>query len=64
MFLSMVVPRRESGARPRRPRLPVGAIHSGMDKETRRVALERFSKGELRYLLTSDLGARGLDIPA
>jgi len=43
--------------------LPVGAIHSGMDKETRRVALERFSKGELRYLLTSDLGARGLDIP-
>jgi superfamily II DNA/RNA helicase len=42
--------------------LPIGAIHSGMDKETRRVALERFSKGELRYLLTSDLGARGLDI--
>ncbi len=42
--------------------LPVGAIHSGMDKETRRVALERFSNGELRYLLTSDLGARGLDI--
>ena len=43
--------------------LPVGAIHSGMDKETRRVALERFARGELRYLLTSDLGARGLDIP-
>ena len=43
--------------------LPVGAIHSGMDKETRRVALERFAGGELRYLLTSDLGARGLDIP-
>jgi ATP-dependent RNA helicase DeaD len=42
--------------------LPIGAIHSGMDKETRRVALERFSDGELRYLLTSDLGARGLDI--
>jgi superfamily II DNA/RNA helicase len=43
--------------------LPVGAIHSGIDKETRRVALERFARGELRYLLTSDLGARGLDIP-
>ena len=42
--------------------LPVEAIHSGMDKETRRVALERFTKGEVRYLLTSDLGARGLDI--
>jgi len=44
--------------------LPIGAIHSGMDKEMRHVSLERFSKGEIRYLLTSDLGARGLDIPA
>jgi superfamily II DNA/RNA helicase len=42
--------------------LPVEAIHSGMDKETRRVALERFTKGDVNYLLTSDLGARGLDI--
>jgi superfamily II DNA/RNA helicase len=42
--------------------LPVEAIHSGLDKETRHVALERFTKGEVRYLLTSDLGARGLDI--
>ena len=44
--------------------LPVGAIHASMEKETRRVALERFAKGEIRYLVTSDLGARGLDIPA
>jgi superfamily II DNA/RNA helicase len=43
--------------------LPIEAIHAGMDKETRRVALDRFSRGEVRYLLTSDLGARGLDIP-
>jgi superfamily II DNA/RNA helicase len=42
--------------------LGVGAIHAGLDKEERRVALERFAGGELRYLLTSDLGARGLDI--
>lgn len=42
--------------------LPIAAIHSGMDKESRRVALERFAEGEVRYLLTSDLGARGLDI--
>ncbi|HUX41307.1 MAG TPA: DEAD/DEAH box helicase [Rectinemataceae bacterium] len=42
--------------------LPIAAISSRRDKEERRVALERFSKGELRYLLTSDLGARGLDI--
>jgi len=42
--------------------LPVEAIHAGLDKESRRVALDRFAKGEVRYLLTSDLGARGLDI--
>ena len=42
--------------------LPIAAISSRRDKEDRRVALERFTKGELRYLLTSDLGARGLDI--
>ncbi|HUX38425.1 MAG TPA: DEAD/DEAH box helicase [Rectinemataceae bacterium] len=42
--------------------LPVAAISARRDKEERRVALERFAKGELRYLLTSDLGARGLDI--
>lgn len=43
--------------------LPIAAIHSGMDKEDRRVALEQFTRGDVRYLLTSDLGARGLDIP-
>jgi ATP-dependent RNA helicase DeaD len=43
--------------------LPIESIHAGMDKETRRVALERFAEGKVRYLLTSDLGARGLDIP-
>jgi ATP-dependent RNA helicase DeaD len=43
--------------------LPIAAMHAGMEKEERRVALERFTRGEIRYLLTSDLGARGLDIP-
>lgn len=43
--------------------VPAAAISARLDKEERRVALERFTKGELRYLLTSDLGARGLDIP-
>ena len=44
--------------------LPIEGISARRDKEIRRVALERFSKGQIRYLLTSDLGARGLDIPA
>lgn len=43
--------------------LPVAGIHARLDKEERRVALEKFSEGRLRYLVTSDLGARGLDIP-
>ncbi len=43
--------------------LPVAGIHARLEKEARRVALERFAKGGLRYLVTSDLGARGLDIP-
>ncbi|MBL8965953.1 MAG: DEAD/DEAH box helicase, partial [Spirochaetaceae bacterium] len=42
--------------------LPVAGIHAKLEKEERRVALERFASGELRYLVTSDLGARGLDI--
>lgn len=44
--------------------LPVASIHASMEKEARRVALERFASGEIRYLVTSDLGARGLDIVA
>jgi superfamily II DNA/RNA helicase len=63
MFLSMATRVEKAALALAALGLPIGAIHSGMDKETRRVALERFSKGELRYLLTSDLGARGLDIP-
>jgi superfamily II DNA/RNA helicase len=43
--------------------LPVAGIHARLDKEERRVALEKFSEGRIRYLVTSDLGARGLDIP-
>jgi superfamily II DNA/RNA helicase len=35
---------------------------SKQEKEYRRIAVERFEKGSLRYLVTSDLGARGLDI--
>ena len=42
--------------------LPADSILSKQEKEHRRVAIERFEKGALRYLVTTDLGARGLDI--
>ncbi len=42
--------------------LPADAILSKQEKEHKRVAIERFENGTLRYLVTTDLGARGLDI--
>ncbi|MCX7774904.1 MAG: DEAD/DEAH box helicase [Spirochaetaceae bacterium] len=43
--------------------IPAGYILSRMPKEDRHTALERFARGSLRYLVTTDLAARGLDIP-
>ena len=44
--------------------LPAESLLSRQEKEHRRLAIERFESGSLRFLVTSDLGARGLDIPA
>ena len=44
--------------------LPAESLLSRQEKEHRRLAIERFETGSLRFLVTSDLGARGLDIPA
>jgi len=37
--------------------------HGGMDQEERERALIQFRNGSIRYLATTDLAARGLDIP-
>jgi ATP-dependent RNA helicase DeaD len=37
--------------------------HGGMDQEERERALIQFRNGSMRYLITTDLAARGLDIP-
>ncbi|HEY9054221.1 MAG TPA: DEAD/DEAH box helicase [Rectinemataceae bacterium] len=42
--------------------LAPGSLLSSLHKESRRVAIDKFARGESRYLVTSDLGARGLDI--
>jgi superfamily II DNA/RNA helicase len=39
------------------------ALFSGMDKKERREAMERFRSGKAAVLVSSDLAARGLDIP-
>jgi ATP-dependent RNA helicase DeaD len=40
-----------------------GYYHGGMDQEDRERILIHFRNGSLNYLITTDLGARGLDIP-
>ncbi|NND50658.1 MAG: DEAD/DEAH box helicase [Rhizobiales bacterium] len=42
----------------------VGAIHGDMDQHARMETLERFRSGKLKFLVASDVAARGLDIPA
>jgi superfamily II DNA/RNA helicase len=39
------------------------AYHGGMEQDDRERALILFRNGSVRYLITTDLGARGLDIP-
>jgi len=38
------------------------ALHGDFDRETRKNSMESFRNGESRFLITSDVGARGLDI--
>ncbi|KAH9261038.1 hypothetical protein BASA81_000742 [Batrachochytrium salamandrivorans] len=41
----------------------IGMAHGSMDQEARGEALSMFRSGKLRILITTDLAARGLDIP-
>lgn len=40
-----------------------GELHGDMDQRQRTATLEAFRKGEISYLVASDVAARGLDIP-
>jgi superfamily II DNA/RNA helicase len=46
-----------------RKKIAAAALFSGMDKKERREAMERFRSGKAAVLVSSDLAARGLDIP-
>jgi superfamily II DNA/RNA helicase len=46
-----------------RRKIAAAALYSGMDKKERREAMERFRSGKAAVLVSSDLAARGLDIP-
>ncbi len=43
--------------------ISVTYYHGGMDQDERERALIQFRNGSVRYLVTTDLAARGLDIP-
>lgn len=43
--------------------IPSQVMHGGLDQGERLVILEAFRKGETRMLITTDLNARGIDIP-
>ena len=43
-------------------KLPAAGLWGGMDKTRRRQALDAFRSGQVRFLVTSDLASRGLDI--
>jgi len=46
-----------------RRKIAVAALFGGMDKKDRKEAMERFRSGKAAVLVSSDLSARGLDIP-
>ncbi len=48
----------------KRHEFPVVQLHGDMDQPSRMEMLGRFKAGEARFLVASDVAARGLDIPA
>lgn len=40
-----------------------GALHGDMDQKSRMATLDAFKNNDLKYLIASDVAARGLDIP-
>jgi superfamily II DNA/RNA helicase len=44
-------------------RIKTGGLYGDMDKQSRKQALDDFRRGRIQALVSSDLSARGLDIP-
>ena len=42
--------------------LPVDKLHGGMDQDDRLAVMDEFRSGKLRYLVATDVAARGIDI--
>ena len=46
-----------------RVEIPVTMLHGGLDREQRNAALTSFTEGAVKVMVTTDVSARGLDIP-
>lgn len=44
-------------------KIECSALHAKTDKQLRKATIDRFKSGKIKILITSDLSARGLDIP-
>ncbi|MGO4076273.1 helicase-related protein, partial [Staphylococcus aureus] len=42
--------------------VPCDKIHGGMRQEDRFDVMDEFKKGEFRYLIATDIAARGIDV--
>lgn len=42
--------------------LPIDKLHGGMDQDDRLAVMDEFRSGKLRYLVATDVAARGIDI--
>jgi superfamily II DNA/RNA helicase len=63
IFFNQREPAEEASAYLNGMGLYTGFYHGGMEQEDRERALVHFRNGSIPYLLTTDLAARGLDIP-
>ncbi|MFK5676727.1 DEAD/DEAH box helicase [Ligilactobacillus sp. LYQ60] len=63
VFCSQTATVRELVAKLQYHHVPVAALISGINHQDRAHALSSFRKGQLRLLLTTDVAARGLDLP-
>lgn len=42
---------------------PTGVLHGNLSQRRREEVIDKFRQGKIRFLITTDISARGLDIP-
>jgi superfamily II DNA/RNA helicase len=63
VFTSRTADAEDIASKLRGKHVDCACLHGAMQKQARKAAIDRFRSGSLTLLVTSDLAARGLDIP-